>query len=580
VAGSAALFFLLAFHQALSADLTPVLALVPAESTTAVDHLRRKLLSLNSADVAVLADMAVGQGSGAGGRRAPLAAGASEYCARAQMTVHGLAVLVAGPGRAVKRAGFIRAIAGRIGVHASRPEAVEFLVQQVWLAGGEEAAYALRRLADDPRVRECAARYLSALESRGSPELAAKVSKEAVSINVTALVQALGSPDARVRAAARNDLLFGAGPEAEGEMARLLPSVSPKVRAVFISILGSRVAVAQADRIAPYAEDPDPCVRAEACKALYARFGMPDPAPKPSTALANGELRSPTGPDELAKIGIENSAALIDGLRVCMRLGKTIEKDLEAQLAEAEAAVGPSLPCEDPLPCGPSPDALKTALREAEADGVLARGDPQSIGQAVRWAYREEIRALFECAVGKSPDALVRARAEHMIRELDLTEGYITAWRVSGPYNVPGVSGTPLLDARLAPETSPDTAAWKPVDAGGIDNEPWEVNLMDLEYTEEGVAYLTARVFSDASRPALLLVGSDDGVEIRLNGSVVHRRPVLRGLVADNDRAKIRLRKGWNKMLVKVSQSMGEWGVSVRLRATDGGRLTGVHSAP
>jgi len=469
----------------------------------------------------------------------------------------------------------VRAIAGRVGAHADQTDAVEFLVQQIWLAGGEDAIVELNRLKDDPRIRECVARYLSALEAGGKPGLTAKVLKEAVSINVTALVQALGSPDARVRAAARNDLLFGAGPAAEGEMARLLPSVSPRVRAALISILGARVAVAQADWIAPYVKDPDQCVRGEARKALYTRFGISNPMSPPMLFAP-----IPDKPELLAKIA-KDDPVFLDASRSCMRkYGTLIEKDLEAQLAEAEAAVGPPLPCEEPLACGKAGLFLKTAIEEAKTAGVLASGDPRQIGQAIRWAYREEIRRLFACAAGKSPDALVRVRAEHMIRELDSTEGYITAWRVSGPYNVPGVSGTSLLDARLAPETSPGQAVWEPMDSGGTDNDPWEVNLMDLEYTEEGVAYLAARIYSTETRPALLLVGSDDGVEIRLNGAVVHRRPVLRGLVADNDRVKIRLRKGWNGILVKVSQSMGDWGVAVRLRAPDGGILAGVHSAP
>jgi hypothetical protein len=289
----------------------------------------------------------------------------------------------------------------------------------------------------------------------------------------------------------------------------------------------------------------------------------------------------PVEPEMLAKIAMDNPAALIGAVRVCMRnYGMPIEKDLEAQLAEAEAAVGPPLPCEEPLACGKAGLFLKTALEEAKSDGVLASGDPRQIGQAVRWAYREEIRRRFGCAAVRSPDAFIRVRAEHMIRELDLTEGYITAWRVSGPYLPPGISGTPLVDAPLPPECPVDKAKWQPFDAGGVDNEPGEANLQNLIYTEEGVAYLKTRIRSDAGREALLLVGSDDGVKIWLNGKLVHRNPVLRSLVLDNDAVRVRLNKGWNPLLVKVTQTMGEWGISVRLRASDGGRIVGVHSAP
>jgi hypothetical protein len=67
---------------------------------------------------------------------------------------------------------------------------------------------------------------------------------------------------------------------------------------------------------------------------------------------------------------------------------------------------------------------------------------------------------------------------------------------------------------------------------------------------------------------ATLLVGSDDGVKIWANGTVVHRHEQARGVKIDEDQVPFRLLKGWNQLLFKVTQGNNAWGLSVRI--TDG----------
>jgi hypothetical protein len=64
---------------------------------------------------------------------------------------------------------------------------------------------------------------------------------------------------------------------------------------------------------------------------------------------------------------------------------------------------------------------------------------------------------------------------------------------------------------------------------------------------------------------AQLLVGSDDGVKVWANGTVIHRHDEGRGLQIDEDRVSFRLLKGWNLLLFKVTQRTQGWGLSARI---------------
>jgi len=108
--------------------------------------------------------------------------------------------------------------------------------------------------------------------------------------------------------------------------------------------------------------------------------------------------------------------------------------------------------------------------------------------------------------------------------------------------------------------------------------------LIEIDKVLDGqdrVAYLRTRIASAKAQDAVLLVGSDDGVKIWLNGRVVHANNAVRPCAPDQDKAPIQLKQGSNALLVKVTQGGGEWSVCVRLRSPDGNNLLdGVTVAP
>ncbi len=62
------------------------------------------------------------------------------------------------------------------------------------------------------------------------------------------------------------------------------------------------------------------------------------------------------------------------------------------------------------------------------------------------------------------------------------------------------------------------------------------------------------------------MVGSDDGIKIWLNGKVVLAHNTMRPFVKDQDQVEVKLVKGENRLLLKVTQNNQGWGVAVRVK--------------
>ena len=76
------------------------------------------------------------------------------------------------------------------------------------------------------------------------------------------------------------------------------------------------------------------------------------------------------------------------------------------------------------------------------------------------------------------------------------------------------------------------------------------------------IGYALTYLDSPADRDAILQVGSDDGVKVWVNDEVVWINHIHRPLRAAEDVVAVRLKKGRNKILVKVENGYGEWGMT------------------
>ena len=92
------------------------------------------------------------------------------------------------------------------------------------------------------------------------------------------------------------------------------------------------------------------------------------------------------------------------------------------------------------------------------------------------------------------------------------------------------------------------------------------VNLQHaLGRHEQAVCYVFCLLESDKGGDAEILVGSDDGVVVFLNGHRVHTQPVRRPIVVDEDKVAVSLHPGKNRCLIKVSNGLQDWALTTRV---------------
>ena len=107
-----------------------------------------------------------------------------------------------------------------------------------------------------------------------------------------------------------------------------------------------------------------------------------------------------------------------------------------------------------------------------------------------------------------------------------------------------------------------------------------ETGLISLLETvgrfDNSVAHAHAYVFSDSDRTIQLSVGSDDGVKVIVNGATLFVNPAARGGHDANRVKDVPLKKGWNSLLLAISQSGADWNLAVRILDEEGKAPPGV----
>ncbi len=159
-----------------------------------------------------------------------------------------------------------------------------------------------------------------------------------------------------------------------------------------------------------------------------------------------------------------------------------------------------------------------------------------------------------------------RAGIEAFFKTVSSEFRFIRNLKIIGPFYAPKASG---LFTVFPPE--------KEIDFGkeyrGVANvkvvwRNWdETSGAHIDFTKVfdpdsvGVAYGLCYVNSPKQYVTQLGVGSNDGVRVFLNDRLVHDNKVLRKATPNNDIIDVTLKKGWNKVLVKVDQIGGNWGM-------------------
>ncbi len=218
-----------------------------------------------------------------------------------------------------------------------------------------------------------------------------------------------------------------------------------------------------------------------------------------------------------------------------------------------------------------SPEALKLVeglLGEKALKAEAQLACVQIAGNA-RDAAPDEARAALRKVIDSTRNDSLRRKAQGIINEMDKYRGYITSWLVSGPY-----TGGSAYDTAYPPEKK------------GAGDVQWQVlskgigaQVIDLKQAFGGdnrAVYMKTGVFSPAEKDVLMEMGSDDGIKLWINGKLTHANNANRPCKPAEDKAKAKLRKGWNALLVKISQNGGDWSFCIRICRPDGAALEGL----
>jgi len=143
----------------------------------------------------------------------------------------------------------------------------------------------------------------------------------------------------------------------------------------------------------------------------------------------------------------------------------------------------------------------------------------------------------------------------------ELEEPELGTWSSLGPFTA--ASGREAFEKEIGPETSLDLAAsYGP--AGGLSFEPradWpDARPHSLDLPDSSAIYLHRTISVERPTRRSASLGSDDTIQVWLNGELLLAREVYRGTLPDQDRVALDLCAGANQFLMKVCNGAGASG--------------------
>ena len=198
------------------------------------------------------------------------------------------------------------------------------------------------------------------------------------------------------------------------------------------------------------------------------------------------------------------------------------------------------------------------------------------IAQSIAGAWPGEAKAAALEIVKTTSDEALRNQARALVETIEGFEDFITDWQVSGPYLKAGQNYSQLFDTAFAPETGDEGVDWSLMPAGTNAEKPWLLDLAKLCSGNNRIAYAYTWVHSANQQKARLELGSDDGIKVWLNGKVVHANNTARAAIPGSDKVDVQLQKGWNKLMLKVTQNTSSWEFCSRLRDAAGNKLENI----
>jgi len=312
-------------------------------------------------------------------------------------------------------------------------------------------------------------------------------------------------------------------------------------------------------------KDSNPEVRDTAVRTLAS---WPDPTAARTLlevfqTTSNGTHRIVALRGCVRQLGI-GALASADMLNICSELMKGADRPEEKKLI---------LAC---LAKSGGPGAIKIVEPLLADNRVKAEAELAMLGiiSNMMGPMPDEAKTAAQSLRNKSKNETIKKEAAAVIRLVEKFEDYIMAWQVSGPYSKPFAD---TFDTAFGPEkTDAEDVLWKMLPISKIGNQPWMFDLQKNLAGQYNAGYVRTWVHSDEEQAARLEFGTDDGNKVWLNGKLVHANPAGGAAVPGEHKVGVTLQKGWNVLLLKVTQDTGPWQFCLAIRKPNGNKLEGV----
>lgn len=184
----------------------------------------------------------------------------------------------------------------------------------------------------------------------------------------------------------------------------------------------------------------------------------------------------------------------------------------------------------------------------------------------------KQTKSLMPELILKNVTAQDAADLLDFMASLQETEVYASAFRVIGAFNYQrGKDFGPEEKAGAIDFSKPLTGvgkaelSWKTAETKVVNGVP-QVSLRELagklkQPADRVIYYFAVNLQSNAEQAATLKVGSDDGIQVWVNGVKVHDNAVTRALAPGQDKVSVNLKAGKNLILLKLDQGDGEAGL-------------------
>ena len=225
------------------------------------------------------------------------------------------------------------------------------------------------------------------------------------------------------------------------------------------------------------------------------------------------------------------------------------------------------------------PAALKMVMGSLDEDQTReeAAASAVSICDVIACMHRDKVAPALQKVLEADTNKKTKTHAKRILDRLSRCRDHILLWQVAGPYTEDRKTARELLAVAFDPESN-DRVQWKPIFAGTDHRRPWAVVLSKVFEGRNRVAYVRTQIWSPQDHDARLEMGSDDGLKVWFNDQQIYEVNRLRRISRGQDKVQVKLYKGWNALVLKVTQGSGDWSVCARIRSADGGKIEGIRT--